>query len=102
MKTIYKYSLTLTDHQLVAMPQGAQPLSIQFQRGQLCLWALVDTNAEMKQVDFFIRGTGHEVDFKVNVPGMVSIGDPEQHFKFVGTVQAHGGALVWHVFTGRT
>lgn len=34
----------------------------------------------------FVVGTGHELEF-----------NPEG-YRFVGTVQTHGGSLVWHIF----
>ncbi len=44
MKTIYKYPLEWADEQAIAMPKGAKILSVQWIRGQVCIYALVDTD----------------------------------------------------------
>lgn len=38
-KAIWKYSLEIVDRQTVKMPQNAEILSVDNQRGHLCLWA---------------------------------------------------------------
>lgn len=43
MRTIWKYPLEATDHQELMIPSGAKILDAQFQAGQLCLWAMVNT-----------------------------------------------------------
>jgi hypothetical protein len=82
--TIWKYPLELTDEQTVKMPLGAQILSVQVQRGHVCLWALCNELAPQTDRRIFIHGTGH----------IVSAKNP----KFLGTVQLEAGALVFHVF----
>ena len=44
MKTIFKYSLSVTDTQVLKMPKNADVFSAQFQGEQLCVWGLVDTD----------------------------------------------------------
>ena len=66
------------------MPRGAEVLTVQMQREVLCVWAVVDPDAEKEQRKFIVYGTGHEYD---SIKG-----------EYVGTVQIHGGDLVWHVF----
>jgi hypothetical protein len=90
MKTIWKFPLKITDRQTVAMPIGARVLSVQFQvqfQGDhsLCLWAVVNPDNPMEPRTIQIHGTGHAC--------------PEADvLTFIGTVQQHGGQLVWHVF----
>lgn len=87
-RTIFKYPLGIADHQLISMPLGAVPLSVQVQAGQLCLWALVPKDSVARRgISIFICGTGHPV--------------PNEAGKFLGTVQFQGGALILHVFEGR-
>jgi len=92
MKTIWKYELKVTDEQVISVPVGAQALAVQVQGvglcGALCIWALVDSEAELRHRTVYIHGTGHEV----------SLG--AQSGRHIGTVQLAGGALVFHVFVG--
>lgn len=79
---IYKYPLEVTDEQIIDMPGSARLLSVQMQRGVVCLWAWVDPNAIPKKRHIVIIGTGNPISF---FPG-----------EFVGAVQQ--GQFVWHVF----
>ena len=85
MKTIFKYAVEITDEQVVKMPKGAHALSAQIQNGQLCVWAMVDTESELVDRTVRIFGTGNPVDLN----GM---------WQFLGTVQER--IFVWHVFIG--
>ena len=86
MKTIWKFELEITRNQVVAMPLGERVLSVGEQDGRLFVWALVDTDAEMMSVPFFVAGTGHQVN-------------ESSQWEFIDTVQMSNG-LVWHVFMG--
>lgn len=89
MHTVYKYPLDgYADRQTIELPKGAQPLSVQFQNGQLCLWALVDTNLGLGRYTVQMYGTGHEIDAD----------DLPVGHEFLGTVQVSGGVLVFHLF----
>lgn len=83
MKT-RKFQLGITDRQTIAMPQGAEILSVQVQHQALCLWALVDPGQPCQPRVFRIYGTGHSIDQEVG--------------GYVGSVQMANGSLVWHVF----
>jgi hypothetical protein len=87
MKAIWKYPLVITDTQSVWMPAGAELLTAQEQNGMLCLWALVNPTAELRQHAIYVVGTGN--------PTYMDAAD------YVGTVQMAGGMLVWHVFAER-
>lgn len=80
--TIHKYNLSLTDHTLVAMPEGGKPLYVAFQGPYLCLWALVDPSKKLTKRGFRIVGTGHDAP---------SSG-------YIGTALMEDGQLVLHVF----
>lgn len=82
MRTIYKYTLPVTDIARADMPAGAKVLTVQVQRGEVCIWALVDPSNREETRRFRIAGTGHPIDDDVG--------------SFIGTVQL--GALVFHIF----
>lgn len=72
------------------MPAGAEVLSLDWQHGELCMWVLVNPQAEKRQRHFIILGTGHEIDTA-----------PHRELAqrdYVGTVQYLGGDLIFHVF----
>lgn len=85
---IFKYQLALTDEQTVLM-HGKTPriLSVQVQNNQVCVWAVVDEDAQLEPVEFRIYGTGNPVPADLHA------------MHHIGTVQLAGGGLVFHVFT---
>lgn len=86
MKTIYKYDCDVTDNVSIEMPVGAEVLCVQVQPDTgPKIWALVDPSAAVPKElrRFHWRGTGHQAD---------GLG------RYVGTVQAMDGALVFHLF----
>lgn len=84
MKTIWKFELCSADWQTVEMPAGARILSLQTQRGALCLWAVVDPSMTPEVRRFATYYTGDPL--------------PDDPGDFVGTFQLDGGSLVFHVF----
>lgn len=80
LKTIWKYELQ--PECTLDMPIGAQVLSVREQGGAICLWALVNPNAEKEQRHFVGFGTGHDV--------------LDRPMQFIDS--AHLGSLVFHVF----
>ncbi len=83
MKTVWKFSIPVADECTIAMPKGATVLHVAAQAGTPCLWALVDSTAELEPRGFSIRGTGHDC---------AGVG------RHVGSFLLHGGALVFHLF----
>ncbi|MGJ8680497.1 DUF7352 domain-containing protein [Paraglaciecola sp.] len=81
-KVIWKY--TLTPAILIEIPKGAEILSVAEQNNEICLWALVDPNAELEAREFHVFGTGHNITIK--------------GFDFIGTALLENGSLVFHVF----
>ncbi len=81
---IFKYPLDLTSPNIMGMPVGAEILTVQIQRGDICLWAKVDPDAELEDRQFVVYGTGHTIK--------------AGNDSYIGTVQMAHGALVWHVF----
>jgi hypothetical protein len=85
MKTIWKWSLIMKDMQWIAMPEGAEILTVQMQGDVPQVWALVDPKAHQIPRTIMIYGTGHPVD-------------TERHTRYISTFQMHDGALVFHAF----
>lgn len=84
MTTIHKYQLAPFESQRIEMPHGAKILSVQAQGDDLVIWAQVAPANSPESRTIQIYGTG-----------MVLDSQPRIH---LGTVQMHGGSLVWHVF----
>ena len=84
MTAIWKFTLAIANMQDIEMPRGARILSIAQQHGKLCLWALVNPEADRVKRALRIAGTGHQCDARAA--------------HFVGTVLCNDGLLVWHVF----
>lgn len=82
MKVIWKQVLQIEGTQDVPLPVGAEFLSVQNQRDEICFWYKCDPAAEKKMHRFFIAGTGHQL--------------PHTEGQYMGTVQV--GSFVWHVF----
>lgn len=96
MKTIWRYSLLLSDHQTIRMPKNAVILSVNAQYDNLCLWAMVDPKKPTEDRDIEVFGTGHPIHEDMGVER-----------KFIGTVVTYKtnhhdpglvSSLVWHVF----
>ncbi len=92
MKTVWKFPLSLTEKQRVEMPLGAQILDVQLQNSSPCLWAIIQTGAEMQTEMrvFETYGTGDPLPNGAGADGPY----------YVATYQLDG--FVWHVFEART
>lgn len=85
MKTVWKYTLEVSDRFVVMLPLGFEILHVGVQNvGQPVMWCLVDSEAGTVPVDFCVKGTGHAVE-----DGLI----------YVGTFSLHGGTFVGHLFT---
>lgn len=90
---IWKYVLAVQDYQTILLSEGAHILSVDVQgggrgvydRGDVCLWAMVDTSKPPERRHIEIIGTGNPVP-----------DDKGLERKFIGTVQQ--GPFVWHIF----
>lgn len=82
-KTNWKF--TLQPECKVEMPEGAQLLTVREQGDDICLWALVDSDAPMVARRFVGFGTGHQIP-------------EDQALSFIGTAMLQGGNLVFHIF----
>lgn len=82
------YPLSVTNTQQFEIPEDSEFLTVQMQRGQPCLWAIVDTEKPKIIRNVHIVGTGHEITFSV------------AECKYVGTFQPSDD-LVFHVFADK-
>jgi len=85
-RVIWSHILPLDDYVDIDMKIGAKVLSIGIQNMQICVWALVDPEAETAQYRFRIVGTGHPMADEVG------------QLDFIGTVMTLDDALAFHVF----
>lgn len=93
MRTIYKYPLNTTDLQTIKVPRlpntnsfKEQFLCIDIQYGLPCLWCMVDTSKEEREIQIRIVGTGNPM--------------PDSCYKenYLGSYQLLDGQFVGHVF----
>lgn len=84
MVKIFKYKLQLIDRQAIQIPEGGEILTVQYQKGNLCLWALVEEHNPIQGRLIRIFGTGNPI---MNDPG-----------NYIATVQQDHGDYVWHIF----
>jgi hypothetical protein len=83
MKTVYKYTLPASPGQFeIALPAGAQLLSVAGQQYSIVMWALVDTINHHEDRRFAVAWTGNYV--------------PDNIKAYVGSCTID--ALVYHVF----
>lgn len=93
MLTIHKFPLTIevgdaTPH-VVRMPRGAKVIHVDEQYQRVAVWAEVDTDEPLEDVEFWIVGTGRD---RGAMPASV------QH---VGSTTLFQGQLVAHVYGRR-
>jgi len=86
--TVYKYDVPIDDTFALALPEFARVLTVQVQDGQPRLWALVDPAAPPRDRRFRLAGTGHPIQ-------------EADDWRYIGTFQLNGGALVLHLFESR-
>jgi len=84
MKTIWKFPFEVTDTLRLSMPDGASIIHVGVQKGQPCIWAIVDPEAYVVPFTFYLRGTGHSLT-----------GEEGVH---IGSFQMYQGDLVFHLF----
>ena len=70
----------------IALPADAKVLCVQTQRGEPCLWALLNPSAKKIRRSFSIYGTGW------NLPETID------EAEYVGTFQLDNETPVFHVF----
>lgn len=85
MKKVYKYPVPIEDVFKILMPKGAEILSVQSQRGDPQIWALVDPLLEATEERLFrFAGTGHQI--------------VQENLKYIGSFQNEAQTLIFHIF----
>ncbi len=85
LQVIWKFPVPVrAEPTMVAMPIGARILSVQTQREEICIWALVDPDEDREERRFLVVATGQTFD----PTGM----------DYLGTVQINGGIRIFHVW----
>lgn len=87
MKVIFKYQAPMQVRFSFSMPAGAEILTTQVQRKDICIWAKVERGGANEVRNFLLIGTGHEFDES-------ELG----RLEYVGTLQVEGGEFVFHLF----
>ncbi len=83
---IFKYEIPIQGSFEIKMPSLSKILSFQVQKNRPVLWVMVDEKNDDRTRYFTIVGTGHEFEYHPDVTN------------YIGTIQAEGGMLVWHLF----
>jgi len=83
-RAIWKFTLAVTDMQVIEMPKGAEILAVDAQDDQPHIWAIVDPASPMEPRGVRVIGTGHPL--------------PEEPGEHIGTFQLSGGRFVGHAF----
>ncbi len=84
MRKIWKYELRGLTGTVLEMPRDATIVHVGMQGNVICMWALVDVNAEKERRMFRPFGTGHEIHDDIRCS-----------YEYVGTV--FDGSFVWHI-----
>jgi hypothetical protein len=88
MKEIWKYELILEDYNIVSLPKGAKPLSVQVQgenTDHVRMWCLINLNEEEYEERVFrVVGTGYSIK--------------DENIVYIDTFQLYNGSFVGHVF----
>jgi len=84
-RSIWKYDIIITDSvQNIEMPGDSTILHLGSQKGNICMWVMVNKEVEMATRHFKVYGTGHPLDDRI--------------MYYVGTVIDESLNLVWHVY----
>ena len=87
MQKIFKYVLDPVDNQVVDILLPATLLSVEEQRGNIVLYALVDDESNVTiPIDVAIIGTGNIIRQNLSA------------YRFMGTVKLMNGGLMFHIF----
>ena len=88
--SVWKYTLEVKGSQTIALPLGAEVISVDTQEQDIVVYALVNTKEDQKQdVEVLVYGTGHEINLNIT------------DYKFLGTAKLNNGLLMFHVFYKR-
>lgn len=84
MRKIYKYAISVTDEQVIAIPDGSRILTVQRQRDHVFIWIEIDPEEkQMRTLQVYTVATGASFSGR----GI-----------YLGTYQLFGGDLIYHVY----
>ena len=86
MKTIWKYTILISDVFSLELPQGAKILTVQEQYGKPQIWVLVNSDNPLETRIFRLVGTGHPIEIE------------DSKLEYIGTFQVAGGSFIGHLF----
>ena len=86
MLKVYKYPVPIKDYFSLELPKGAKILTVQTQRGEPQIWALVNPGNPTETRNFRFAGTGHPIT------------ESEKELNYIGTFQLQGGGFIGHIF----
>jgi len=87
-KTIWKYELQVIDHpQRIDIPLDSKIMTVQSQGESICMWVMVDPDAEKETRYFEVFGTGGPIHCDMGVSR-----------QYIGTFQLLEGKFVGHLF----
>ena len=69
----------------IIMPRDAKIIYIAEQNNDICIWAVVNPEAEKVERSFEIIGTGH-------------LFECDESLTYIGSAQVHDGSFVFHIF----
>lgn len=107
MFTVRKYPI-IGPYAEIEMPKGAKILHVHAQRGNPCIWALVEPDRKPEKRRFYSYGTGMEIDANVwlGTPDYTALtceftehNDSKKDLHYVGT--SHFDGMVFHVFESK-
>lgn len=85
-KRVFKYKIEPIDYQILKLPVGSNFLSVESQKDDIVLYAMVDdSQPNMMNIHIKVVGTGHDIS-------------DMRGFSFLGTVKLFDGTLMFHVF----
>jgi hypothetical protein len=88
IKKVFKYEIHQPQDEItLPMPKGAEILTVQEQKGTVCVWALVNPENETERRLFRMAGTGHPIHYDMGI-----------NYKYINTFQLFEGDLVFHLF----
>ena len=87
MLKVYKYTIPVEDYFSLDLPAGAKILTVQAQRDEPQIWALVDPEERtMVPHNFRVAGTGHDIK------------EYKDSLIYIGTFQLIEGNFIGHLF----
>ena len=87
MKTIYKYTLTTHEKQIVPMPKDALILTASDQGSEVCVWVEVETENGLYPRMIEVFPTGGEIPTNMGTERT-----------YLGTAKLMGGSLIFHIY----